>query len=333
MPHAAPFVPPERAADHLLLVPADDSLPTLPELVGAWFPDPTWLREPVVPPERPSSGARFRGLRPSKPAEPVPGLLRVGEEHGLHGPFPVDAEQAADLGMAGPASAWALTRIEGEAFPRSRRPASYDDRDGISRAFAAGLPEGEELRAVQWAVAAARKVGGVVLVDGQVRLAPDPRGAVDLTLYSARAMAAADLLHQVRVLVATAEIEAQSTGIDGAAQYTVVGRTPYDGAVSVRVERVDRVPRSLAGLDWQLYGPFTYHLGWVPQDPYELQTEQPSGLHLIARGRMRVLLARLASGLHERLEGVFVDDGGFVVGAAELAGRLDDQEDGARAWV
>lgn len=325
------------AADPALVVPAGRS-GLLPELAAAWFADVGWLREPAVAePAAPRQRGLFRAATEAASAPAVvPGTLLLGELHGLNGPFAVEAEHAASLGLLHPdggAQAWTVSRIDGVPIPRGARPASYDDRDGIARAFAAGLPEPSELRPVQWAVAVARKLGGAVLVDGRTILTPDPGGAVDLSLYSAHALDPADLVAQVRGAVATAELESRTVAPDGSAACTVRARTSYDGELLVRVEHVDRVPRALGLLEWRRYGPFAYHVSWVPQDPYELQTEHPSGLHLIARGRMTAIVARLTAALQARVAGVVVDEGGFVATPEELAARADGEGGGTTAWV
>ncbi|MCL1871621.1 MAG: hypothetical protein FWF90_14585 [Promicromonosporaceae bacterium] len=329
--NSAAAVPPEYSADHALVLPVAAS-PGLPALAGAWFAGVAWLREPAAAPA-PRRGMLFRGG--AAEPEAVPGELRLGEQHRLAGPFPLPAEQAAALGILaeGGAAAWTIARTDGRREPRLHRPASYDDRDGISRAFAAGLPEAEELRAVQWAVAVARKLGGTVLADGAVAITPDPGASVDLTLYSPHALDPTDLLHQVRAMVTSADIESRATAADGSQTYAVRGRTSYDGDLLVRAEHVDRVPRALGVLEWRQYGPFAYRVSWVPQDPYELVTEHPSGLHVIARGRMSSIVARLASVLQSRIAGVLVDDGGFVATPEQVAARIGGHQQGSQAWV
>lgn len=316
---------------HVLVVPAART-DALPELAAAWFADVAWLREPAT---APAPRARAGFFRQAAEPEVVPGILRLGERHAVTGPMPVSTEQASAVGLApdGAWSAWSIAATDGKPESRPHRPASYDDRDGISRAFAAGLPEAEELRAVQWGVAVARKVGGALVADGVTPLVPDPRGSVDLALYAAHALDPADLLHQVRAMVATAELGARGQSADGSLTYTVRARTSYDGELLVRVEHVDRVPRALGVMEWRQYGPFAYRMSWVPQDPYELQTEHPSGLHLIARSRMASGVARLATALQARIGGVMVDDGGFVATPEELGARIDGQGSGAQAWV
>src|SRR5918998_1211283 len=175
---------PAEQPRHVLVVP-HGSATTLTDLAEAWFPGVGWMQEPAqVAGSRPASGARFRGAQ----ADTVtgPGLLTLGQEHTVAGPYPVPAEHTARLEVGpGEAVAFTIGRLDGTVGYRGARPTAYDDRDGIVRAFARGLPEGEELRVVQWAVAVARKFGGVVLADGHELLRPDPEAAVDLSLFSA----------------------------------------------------------------------------------------------------------------------------------------------------
>jgi hypothetical protein len=326
-------VPAEHSSDHVLVMPRpaagaeagseagpEQGRLALPELAAAWFGDAGWLRAPAVAgPSRGGGGARFHGVRAAPLA--LPGILRLGDDHRATGPFPLEAGAAGALGCEHPADAWALGRADGTLDARGGRPATYDDRDGISRAFAAALPVGEELRVVGWGVAVARRSRGLLLADGRHALRPDPAASVDLTVRAARVVPAQELLEVVRAVVATAAGEAAAAGAPG---HRVVARTPYDGDLVVGGEPAAGPPGA----------PATVHrLAWVPQDPYELQVEQPSGVHAIARSRARTLLARIALLLLERAGGAAVDDAGFPVGRRELDGRLDSRGPGSRAWV
>ncbi|MBE1874166.1 hypothetical protein IHE71_00345 [Myceligenerans sp. TRM 65318] len=280
------------------------------------------------------TGARFRGIQQTQSV--TPGVMRLGEEHIATGPFVVEGEHLAEISLNVPkAEAYVLSRSDGLRDVRASAPTSYDDRDGIARAFSQALPQGEELRVIQWAVAAARKTGGVLLGDGRRVMVPDPAASVNLGLYSAHPLAPGDVLPLLRAFIATAEVGADQPTPDGSPRYRLVGPTAYDGSIVIDVERVDRVPRALGALDWRAYGPFAYRLSWVPADPYELELEQPSGLHVIARARMRSSIARLAVSLQGRIAGVIVDDGGFVATVEELELRNDPQASAGngRAWV
>ncbi|SKC76317.1 hypothetical protein [Krasilnikoviella flava] len=328
-------VPAEHTSDHVLVVPrppggdAPEGHP-LPGLAAAWFDDVGWLSPPsAAAPSRAGGGARFHGVRAV--TRPAAGVLRLGDEHRATGPFPLDAAAAAALGCAHPADAWALGRADGALDARGGRPAAYDDRDGIARAFAAALPVGEELRLVRWAVAVARRTSGMLLADGRQVLRPDPAASVDLVVWPARPVPAGELLEVVRSVVATSTLEAAPGGEAG---HRVLARTPYDGDLVVTHERAGGPPRALAAEPWPDGAPATVHrLAWLPQDPYELQVSDPSGLHVIARDRARALLARVASLLHGRAGGAVVDDAGFVLTARDLESRRADPSPGARAWV
>lgn len=273
----------------------------------------------------------------AQPDALVPGVMRLGEGHVATGPFEVGAEHLAELKISAmKAEAYSIARSDGLRDVRGAAPTSYADRDGIARTFPHALPQGEELRIVQWMVAGARKVGGGVLADGRQPLVPDPAASVNLALYSAHPLQSGDVLPMLRSLIATADVSAEQTTPDGSPRYTLAGSTAYDGAIVIDMERVDRVPRALGSLDWRSYGPFAYRMGWVPADPYELELEQASGLHVIARARMRASLARLAVALQSRIAGILVDDGGFIATPDELEGRNDPtagNAPGSRAWV
>ncbi|GAA1977817.1 hypothetical protein GCM10009718_12840 [Isoptericola halotolerans] len=334
MSYVQTLVPPEHASNHVLVVPDSWEPAQVKGLADAWFPDVQWLREPQADTgPRPTGGARFRGMAAERAQQAEPGVLGIGTEHGAAGPFPVADGLSPQAGLSGSAAAYALGRVDGMFDQRAGRPVSTDDRDGISRAFAAGLPEGEELRLVQWGVAVARKTGGTLLADGRQLLHPDPTSAVDLTLYAAHPVVAGELLGLLRSLVATAEVEAQESAADGTARTRLVARTPYDGTIVVEAERVERVPRALAGLEWREYGPHVARMSWLPQDSFELEVERPSGVHVIARARMRVLVARLALLLHDQVGGAMVDDGAFLVSTAEVERRTDEQRTASRAWI
>lgn len=320
-PTVAGLVPDAHAGAHLLAVPRSRGTARTPvdALARAWFPDAAWATPPAGGgAARPMVGARFRGVVPD--AVVPPGELRLAEGARAVGPFPLTAPQAQALDLAAGAAEVFALHVDPE--PRGLPAAQPDDRDGIARAFPAGLPQGVELQVLGWAVAAARRVGGAVVVDGRTVLTPDPVSGVDLTLYSAHVLAPDDALGVLRTTLPTARAVAVEPRPDGPADFVLSGDTPYDGAVVLRAHRVPQVPLALAALEWREYGPHAYQVAWAPPDPYELEVERPSGVHVIARSRARVLVARVAAMLQGRLAGTLVDDGGFVVRDLDLDERL-----------
>ena len=336
MTSLAGLIPEAHASGHLLILPSTNGPVTFSKLAAAWFADVVWFREPSrAVAARRMAGARFRGV--TQPDPVTPGVMSLGERHIVTGPFEVGAPSLARLGIfATTAEVYSVARSDGARDVRGAVPTSYEDRDGIARAFSQALPQGEELRIVQWMVAVARKTGGGVLADGRHLLVPDPAASVDLSLYAAHALLPGDVLPMLRSLIATADVSAEQVTSDGSPRYTLVGGSAYDGSLVVDVQHVDRVPRALGSLDWRRYGPFAYRLTWMPADPYELELERASGLHAIARARMRASLARLAATLQSRIGGTLVDEGGFIAAPEELGGRNDftvGAAPGWRAWV
>lgn len=332
----AGLVPDAHAGAHLLATPRSRGAARTPvdALARAWFVGAAW----ATPPggggaARPMAGARFRGVVPDGVVGP--GELRLAEGARVVGPFALTPPQTHALGLAGgSAEAYALHVDHPDARLAPAAVAATDDRDGLVRAFPAGLPQGLELRVLGWAVAAARRVGGAVVADGRAVLTPDPASGVDLTLYSAHVLGPDDALGVLRTTVPGARVVAVRAGADGLAEYVLSGETPYDGAVRLEARRVAQVPLALDGLDWREHGPHAYRLTWVPTEPDELAVERPSGLHVLARSRARVLLARLAAMLQGRLAGTLVDDGGFVVRDLDLDERLSPAAaPTARFWV
>jgi hypothetical protein len=316
----AGLVPEAHAGAHLLALPRSRGMARTPvdALARAWFPDAAWVTPPGGATARPMAGARFRGV--VRDDAVPPGELRLTEGARAVGPFPLTVSQTQALDLAsGAAEAFALHVDDPE--PRRGPVAVPDDRDGLTRAFPEGLPQGAELQVLGWAVAAARRVGGALVADGHV-LTPDPAGGVDLDLYSAQVLTPDDALGVLRTVVPGARVDAVEPREGGPADFVLVGETPYDGGVRLGMRRVPEVPLALGALDWREYGPHAYHVSWLPPDPYELGVEHPSGLHLIARSRVRVLVARLAAMLQGRLGGTLVDDGGFVVRDLDLDERL-----------
>ncbi|ACZ32188.1 hypothetical protein Xcel_3188 [Xylanimonas cellulosilytica DSM 15894] len=177
-------------ARHLLALPGDVVVDEVEVLALSRFTATRWE---VVPRDMP--GADVPVGRMAGPGEP--GVLRLSRHSSLTGPY-APAGQGFDAGLpSGTATVFDVV------CPRERwaEPAPTDggDKDGIARAFPAGLPNREEERVVSWLVATARRLGGSVRLDvggawddaagphaagTGVVLTPDPGAAVNLTVYS-----------------------------------------------------------------------------------------------------------------------------------------------------
>ncbi|MDR1393446.1 MAG: hypothetical protein LBJ62_05715 [Bifidobacteriaceae bacterium] len=115
--------------------------------------------------------------------EQAMGEISVSRYSSLFGPYTVGAGLGASLGLPrGLHQAWIANTLTERGEPPL--PGSLDPT-GVSRTFPSGLPVREERRVVDFLVAAARRLGGVVRFHGTgLMVAPVPDGALDLSVYS-----------------------------------------------------------------------------------------------------------------------------------------------------
>ena len=279
---------------HLLALPAGTEIEGY---ATAWFPEASWDRHPVRETDtagaaRPA-GTRFRGTSSAPQARS--GRLRLSDAAVLDGPHRVDAATARSLGL----------------------PARDVDLYGLDEPTGAGiLPTG-------WMEAVARRTGGAVGgAHGAPWLLPDPGALVDLALWTGVMVPAAELMPLVRPSFSGTRLGAvQPLPGRGAQAFAVTAESGYDGALVLTAARPDEVPLAVAGTDWGRNGPWSYAVSWVPEDPFELEHEAPSRLHVIARSRMAPSIARAMATLWRVAGGTVVDAAGFVVTPDELAAR------------
>jgi hypothetical protein len=118
-----------------------------------------------------------------KRVEVALGEISVSRYSSLFGPYMVGAALGATLGLPrGLNQAWIANTLTERGDPPL--PGGLDPT-GVARAFPGGLPVREEGRVVDFLVAAARRLGGVVrFYDLGLMVAPVPDAALDLRLYS-----------------------------------------------------------------------------------------------------------------------------------------------------
>ncbi|MCL2848515.1 MAG: hypothetical protein FWE61_00540 [Micrococcales bacterium] len=182
---------------HLLALPANVVPEELEVLAVSRFGRATWERQ--TPEDKPRTGvlpAVSAALGIGKVTVAMP-RLRLGRRTTLVGPFALTRTSAVALGL--PAALETAWVVDGPSERGDPPFPGTGDREGLARGFPAGLPVREEERAVLWLIAVARRLGGAVRVnDTGAVLAPDPEGAVDLTLLTTRWPSAQEVLAHVR---------------------------------------------------------------------------------------------------------------------------------------
>ncbi|WP_083649041.1 hypothetical protein [Cellulosimicrobium sp. CUA-896] len=329
------LVPPAHAGAHLLVLPSTPGAARTPvdALARAWFAGAGWTTHPVASPAARPAGARFRGVVPG--GESRPGELRLTEGARAVGPFPLTPARARALGVQGGVATAAFALHADDAPPRGGPAPVPDDRDGIVRAFPAGLPQGVELQLLGWAVAAARRVGGAVVADGRAVLTPDPDSGVELTLYSDHVLAPDDAAGVLRTVVPGARVVAvDPEGAPGAgpAGFLVAGDTPYDGGVRLAVRRAAQVPIALGDLDRTSTGRARTTCRGCRRTRTSSRSSGRRGCTSSpARGSGCSWHASPRCSTDAR--GRLVDDGGFVVRDRDLDERLTPTAPAPAFWV
>lgn len=311
--------PDGRTDARVLAVPAHVDVMAL---ARAWFPGAAWEVEPVshdVAASRvlPLRGARFRGM--SAQPEAVPGVLRLTPGQVLTGPHPLTAEDTVTYALPPRhVAAYVLrdSRVEDPVGPAGGPVAlAVDPSDPRGGPAGTGPGPEDRDRVRAWLVAAARRAHGAVLDHGTgPALVPDAGRSVDRTLFSAHPLAPHHALAIVRTVLVQAVLTAAPVASEGAAPgWTIATQTPYDGTVEVVLARVAVLPPALQLLPWRDSGPYAYSVRWVSGSPEDRGSERPSSLHLVARGRIAPLVARVAVALEQAVEGTLLDEDGFVV--------------------
>lgn len=126
--------------------------------------------------------SRYPAARWEDVAKGEPGLLRLSRHSSLRGPYLVDAAACEVLGVGPRPVLYEIDTLRERMGPPL---AGATDHDGIARAFPDGQPHREEGRMIWFALALARRLHGVVRVQGSgAVLEPDPIRATDLHVHT-----------------------------------------------------------------------------------------------------------------------------------------------------
>jgi hypothetical protein len=290
-----------------------------------------------------------------KRVEEAMGEISVSRYSSLFGPYTVGAALGATLGLPrGLHQAW----IANTLTERGDRPLPGAlDPTGISRAFPKGLPVREEGRVVDFMVAAARRLGGVVRFhDSGLMVAPVPDGALDLSIYSPlwlepeAALATARLVvprfelaidwhaftppapaggfgasweedddGRGQILAQAAQADAEAlTGEQTLDRFALTAALGPAGTLVVEIAGVEEPPGALRGVPWATGGAVMYAVRWIPVEPKHLLMEFPPAGHCQARAQMASLLAGITRVFHHTVGGEVLDADGFPIDPTDL---------------
>ncbi|PPK98023.1 hypothetical protein CLV92_102175 [Kineococcus xinjiangensis] len=293
----------ELAGAHLLLLPSD------------------------VPQAEVSAAVRCRC--PDAPSRS--GALVLSEDGPalLHPALDLSPRAAARAGVTGP---W--RRALALAVP-PQREATHPlgpDRDGLHRAFPAGLPTGSEAEGLRLLLGLARRFGGAVRIAGSGEvLEPDPLRAVDHLVRTTTWLEPEDLLEALGDLLPDAEaarsgdleelVDGGPVPLDvdhlvdlGDADADAGGPVPEPYVVSAALDGIDVLLLVHPEEEMTVPAPAdaatttTYEVRWDSTDGGARLAEEPDERHRAERARAQAVVARVSAAVLDRTGGIILDE-------------------------
>ncbi|MBV7411559.1 hypothetical protein KRX56_02235 [Dermabacteraceae bacterium TAE3-ERU27] len=188
-----------------------------------------------------------------------------------------------------------------------------EDRRGFVRAFPEGAPWREEGRILDLVHAIARRTGGELITDNDVRLSPHRYSVPDLHIVAGEQLQGQDALELVRTLTPTVELK------EDGERYLLSVTIGKGGHVEVEVGAGDSVPSALLSVDWVREGFVSYRVTYVPDDEVELVTEKPDRATVQRWREAFYACGAIAHVLHEEVGGYVLDGDEFLVDPADLS--------------
>ena len=183
--------------------------------------------------------------------------------------------------------------------------------DPAMDAYPFATPRGIELDTLRFLQSAARRLAGALRFGGTAVVSqPDPRSAVDLTVYTPSRLMLEDVL---------AVLEPHGARLDSASRATfslvlppVAGRDDA-GIIQVLAERHPAAPLALRGLEWAQDGARGHEVRWYPPEEFHVPGARLTASQRAIRAEAAATVERVARILCQMGEGMAVDDDGFVV--------------------
>lgn len=220
--------------------------------------------------------------------------------------------------------------------PASGRPDSH----GYGRAFAEGMPYGQEHAMLDLIWSLARRLGGAVVTDSHHRLEPHPCHVRDLTVTSPHALDPEDLLDLLHAVEADAQLVRPPAGAEttnfvvriplGVPETGAGIRTSGAGSVLIDADEDEpeeeihvrvgptAAPTALGALPW-LEDAVDYAIVHLPLDEAENETDLPDAATAERWAEIYRRIGRIAGVLAETVGGYVTDLEGFLVDPADLA--------------
>lgn len=239
--------------------------------------------------------------------------IAAGPETSFSGPYDVDEGVRGALGLP----AWAERAVVAHV-PTVRGgplPEGLAGVDPIFDAYPRALPEGVELEALRFLVAAARRLAGAVLCAGAGLVVPRPNQDCDLIWFSPIWLDPDALRAQLAPVLGPVRSSLQDADALGVEETVMASYALYglDVPLDVHVEAADLVPAAVAAFDWAADGAVAYHVRYAGDLETDLAFGPLSDVEAAEIAQAALAAARACRAIGDLAPGVVTDDDGFLL--------------------
>lgn len=188
------------------------------------------------------------------------------------------------------------------------------DGYGLNRAFADGIPVGEEREVLEFLLGAVRRIGGVLITDSHFELSPHQFMLPDLRVVAPYELRPEQCLEIVREIVKEARIEGEPDG----APYAITLPIFPDADLEVRVLELDHEIPAIAHVQWVKDGAAVYHVLFQPHDEDIAVADTPDPAQVKKWREAYLGCSAIAKSLHDVTGGFILDIEGFLVNPDDL---------------
>ncbi|WP_250505723.1 hypothetical protein [Bowdeniella massiliensis] len=273
-------------AHHILVVPEGVGYADIHALAASYFPD-------VYPQDEYT--------------------FALAADYSISGAYGLASEIRRELDIP----AWAHAAFVAHVPPDrgAALPSELAGIDPVWDAYPEGLPQGEEARALDFFRAAARRLGGALVLAGGSVVVPDPDERPDLSVYSPIWLDPDTLDARLAPILAGARSSLQDADSYELAEDVVLDAYSIyapiaGGQISIEVQAEEFLPPSIAAFDWAAGGAVAYAVRFIAENEDQRQLS-------LAQRRERSAAARVIEAACRAIvalaPGVVADDDGFLV--------------------
>lgn len=187
------------------------------------------------------------------------------------------------------------------------------DLYGLKKAFGAEVPVGSEAVALQFALAAARRIGGKVITDSGVELAPSFYSVPDIQIISPYELSGKQLLEVVQELIKETRLAGE---VATSSPYSLEIPLFGEAKIQIRVERLNHEIPAISHVKWVREGAVSYRINYLPEA--ETFANKMADLQKAEAREAYLGCSVVAKQIHQTVGGFILDSEGYLISEKDL---------------